>query len=515
MRRIKNSRLFILGVFIYILYKGIMLLIGLNTSVLTLNNDNYTMKTKVKAIVIRDEYLIKSDTSGTLSLIVNENEKVQKSQKVATIYNNYVDSSINEEIYNLTEEIKTIEKDNNSFQTGILSAKKEQLKILEDKVKNNSTNYYTNISGVISYKYDNNEVSPLRRIKNSRLFILGVFIYILYKGIMLLIGLNTSVLTLNNDNYTMKTKVKAIVIRDEYLIKSDTSGTLSLIVNENEKVQKSQKVATIYNNYVDSSINEEIYNLTEEIKTIEKDNNSFQTGILSAKKEQLKILEDKVKNNSTNYYTNISGVISYKYDNNEDKYNTNNLSSITKDDIEKATNNYISASDNNKTIKPDEVIGRVIDDNEIYIAFVSEDNELFNEGDNVKIEMKKELINGEIYKKYKKKNYFITVVKITQQNIGIYDTREEEFDIIYNQMEALRIPRQSIVTEDNKQGVYVINEESNKPEFVELKGISFEDDEYIYIDFRSNEKSGVDTVNLHDRIILKPNFINKRITKTN
>ena len=346
----------------------------------------------------------------------------------------------------------------------------------------------------------------MRRIKNSRLFILGVFIYILYKGIMLLIGLNTSVLTLNNDNYTMKTKVKAIVIRDEYLIKSDTSGTLSLIVNENEKVQKSQKVATIYNNYVDSSINEEIYNLTEEIKTIEKDNNSFQTGILSAKKEQLKILEDKVKNNSTNYYTNISGVISYKYDNNEDKYNTNNLSSITKDDIEKATNNYISASDNNKTIKPDEVIGRVIDDNEIYIAFVSEDNELFNEGDNVKIEMKKELINGEIYKKYKKKNYFITVVKITQQNIGIYDTREEEFDIIYNQ---------SIVTEDNKQGVYVINEESNKPEFVELKGISFEDDEYIYIDFRSNEKSGVDTVNLHDRIILKPNFINKRITKTN
>ena len=355
----------------------------------------------------------------------------------------------------------------------------------------------------------------MRRIKNSRLFILGVFIYILYKGIMLLIGLNTSVLTLNNDNYTMKTKVKAIVIRDEYLIKSDTSGTLSLIVNENEKVQKSQKVATIYNNYVDSSINEEIYNLTEEIKTIEKDNNSFQTGILSAKKEQLKILEDKVKNNRTNYYTNISGVISYKYDNNEDKYNTNNLSSITKDDIEKATNNYISASDNNKTIKPDEVIGRVIDDNEIYIAFVSEDNELFNEGDNVKIEMKKELINGEIYKKYKKKNYFITVVKITQQNIGIYDTREEEFDIIYNQMEALRIPRQSIVTEDNKQGVYVINEESNKPEFVELKGISFEDDEYIYIDFRSNEKSGVDTVNLHDRIILKPNFINKRITKTN
>ena len=62
---------------------------------------------------------------------------------------------------------------------------------------------------------------------------------------------------------------------------------------------------------------------------------------------------------------------------------------------------------------------------------------------------------------------------------------------------------------------YVINEESNKPEFVEIKGNYFEDDKYIYIDFRKNEISEVDTVKLHDRIILKPNFINKRVSKIN
>ena len=140
---------------------------------------------------------------------------------------------------------------------------------------------------------------------------------------------------------------------------------------------------------------------------------------------------------------------------------------------------------------------------------------MFNQGDNVKIENKKVLINGEIYTKYKKNDYFITVVKITQQNIGIYDTRQEEFDIIYRQMEAIRIPKESIVKNHNKKGVYVINEENDRPEFVELKGISFEDNDYIYVDFRSNKNSGVDTVKLHDRIILKPNFINKRIAKTN
>ena len=82
-------------------------------------------------------------------------------------------------------------------------------------------------------------------------------------------------------------------------------------------------------------------------------------------------------------------------------------------------------------------------------------------------------------------------------------------------MEALRIPKQSIVNENNKKGVYVINEENNKPEFVEIKGDYFEDDDYIYVDFRNNEKSGVNTVNLHDRIILKPNFFNKKFAKIN
>ncbi len=330
-----------------------------------------------------------------------------------------------------------------------------------------------------------------------------------------MIGLNTSVLVLKDDNYTMKTKERCIVIRDEYLIKSDTSGTLQLLVNNNEKVQKSQNIATIYNNNVDKSINKEINDLKKEIRDLENENNSLKIGILSVKKEQLSILEEKVKSNTTNYYANTSGIISYKYDNNERKYNSEKLASLDKEDIENASNNYISTSSNNKKIKQDTIIARVINNNECYIAFVKEDNKLFNEGDSVKIEVKNDKISGEIYKIYKKNNYSIIVVKITQQNIGIYDTRVEEFDIIYRQMEALRIPKVSIVKKDNMTGVYVINEENHKPEFIEIKGVSFEDDSYVYVDFRSNETNGVNTVKLHDRIILKPNFINKRIAKVN
>lgn len=331
----------------------------------------------------------------------------------------------------------------------------------------------------------------------------------------LLIGLNTSVLVLKDDFYTMKTKEKGIVIRDEYLIKSDTNGTLSLLVNSNEKVQKSQSIATVYNNNIDDGINEELENLKKEIKDLESENNSLKIGILSVKKEEMNILEEKIKSNSTNYSASTSGIISYKYDNNENKYDSEYLSNITKEDIDNASNNYIPTATNHKKIKQGTIIARVINNNDCYMAFVGEDNKLFNEGDSVKIGIKDNEINGEIYKICKKDNYSIIIVKFMQQNIGIYDTRVEEFDIIYKQMEALRIPKESLMKKDNKTGVYVINEENNKPEFIEIKGISFEDDTYIYVDFRGNEANGINTVKLHDRIILKPNFINKRIAKIN
>lgn len=355
----------------------------------------------------------------------------------------------------------------------------------------------------------------MKRIKYSRFFILGVFIYLIFKGITLLIGLNTSVLVLKDNFYTMKTKEKSIIIRDEYLIKSNTSGTISLLADSNEKVQKSQNIAIVYNN-MDNSINKDINSLKKEIRDLKKDNNPLKVGILSAKKEELNILEKKIKSNTTNYYANTSGVVSYKYDSNENKYNSQNLSNLTKEDIESANNNYITTVMNNEKVKQDTTIARLINNNNCYIAFISsKDNKLFNEGDSVKIGINNDTMNGEIYKIYNKNNYFIIIVKIIQQNLMIYDTRVAEFDIIYKQMKALKVPKKSIVKEDNKSGVYVVNEENNKPKFTEIKGISFEDDNYVYVDFKDNEINGVNTVKLHDRIILKPNFINKRIAKVN
>ena len=117
-------------------------------------------------------------------------------------------------------------------------------------------------------------------------------------------------------------------------------------------------------------------------------------------------------------------------------------------------------------------------------------------------------LDGIVYTIFDEGDNFIAIFKINDQNMGIYDTRVEEFDIIYKQIEGLKIPKSSIKVVDEKEGVYVINEENKTTNFVELKGVDYEDEGYKYINYYNNKVDGIQTVDLYDKIILKPNIIN-------
>ena len=346
------------------------------------------------------------------------------------------------------------------------------------------------------------------KIKYTNLFILIVIVYILAQIIIWAIGYFTKTQVLEIEHISLDIKETGLVVMDEYLIKSNEEGTVSYNVSPREKIQKDKSILTVNQSNQNDEISSQIKSLQDDIKKLEQEKNSANSNIILNKKEQLKILESKRNNYFVDYKSPISGIVSFKYDDNFEKLDQ--AEDIDENMLDSIENNFIDIKSESHEVNPSDILLRIIDTNEAYI-YIFTDKNIFKDNQDVDIIINGEKVRGMISKIYEN----VVIIKIMEQNMSIYDTRVGEFDIIYNQMEALRIPRQSIVTEDNKQGVYVINEESNKPEFVELKGISFEDDEYIYIDFRSNEKSGVDTVNLHDRIILKPNFINKRITKTN
>ena len=405
----------------------------------------------------------------------------------------------------------------------------------------------------------------MKKIKYSNLLVLGIFIYIIFNFLSSIIGKNIQTLVLENEKAEMKISRKCLIVRDEYLLKSNVGGKLNLLVKEGEKITKSQEVANIYGD-VDYNIDEKISNLNEEIEKIKKGeiniskddisnfnkeiestvsniqldllnkdyskikeyketlnkyvqdknklvNNGIDSAKLAVKEDEKKILENQKANNVATYESSISGIVSYKYDGKEEKYNYNNLENITKSDIEKEKNEYKSIENNSDKIKEDSVILRVINNHNSYIYTYVDKNEkkYFNENESIILRSGDNEIQATVYKVYEENDNFIAIFKINNQNIGIYDTRVEEFDIIYKQIEGIKIPKYAIKNIDGKEGVYVVSEENKTPSFVELKGVTYEDDEFKYIDYYKNQVNEIDTVDLYDKIILKPNFINTKM----
>ncbi len=405
----------------------------------------------------------------------------------------------------------------------------------------------------------------MKKIKYSNLLVLGIFIYIIFNFLSSIIGKNIQTLVLENEKAEMKISRKCLIVRDEYLLKSNVGGKLNLLVKEGEKITKSQEVANIYGD-VDYNIDEKISDLNEEIEKIKKGeiniskddisnfnkeiestvsniqldllnkdyskikeyketlnkyvqdknklvNNGIDSAKLAVKEDEKKILENQKANNVSTYESSISGIVSYKYDGKEEKYNYNNLENITKSDIEKEKNEYKSIENNSDKIKEDSVILRVINNHNSYIYTYVDKNEkkYFNENESIILRSGDNEIQATVYKVYEENDNFIAIFKINNQNIGIYDTRVEEFDIIYKQIEGIKIPKYAIKNIDGKEGVYVVSEENKTPYFVELNGVTYEDDEFKYIDYYKNQVNEIDTVDLYDKIILKPNFINTKM----
>ena len=93
----------------------------------------------------------------------------------------------------------------------------------------------------------------MKKIRYSNLFILGIFIYIIFYAISSIVGKNIHTKVLENEMTDMKISRKCLIVRDEYLLKSDTNGEVNLLVDEGERVTKLQEVANVYNN-VDRNI---------------------------------------------------------------------------------------------------------------------------------------------------------------------------------------------------------------------------------------------------------------------
>lgn len=395
-----------------------------------------------------------------------------------------------------------------------------------------------------------------RKIKHSKVFLIGIFAYIIINGITVFIGKNIDTLVVSNEKIEEYITTKGLLIRDEYIINSTMTGNIEAYFKEGDKVKNLDKVAYVYNNNIDEANFKELESLEKEViqieegqssiikadvdkvnKKIEKNKDNIQTKLIQGKlgiskevveleehikdknkllksdlnskpiinkKEEINKLNNKIEKNSDILQTNKSGIISYKFDGNELKYNIDNISELTIDDIEYTENEYIDIL-NEGVIKHGQPIARIINNIKQYLAIVVEENEIMNfkENNSVIIRDKNNQINAKVHNIYTKNDKNVVVFEISEQNIEINDTRVAEFDIIYKSIEGIKIPKSSIVKKDNVEGVYIVSE-TGSAKFIEIKGTSYENEEFIVIDYYKNEIEGVKTIDIYDEIILEP-----------
>ena len=395
-----------------------------------------------------------------------------------------------------------------------------------------------------------------RKIKHSKVFLIGIFAYIIINGITVFIGKNIDTLVVSNEKIEEYITTKGLLIRDEYIINSTMTGNIEAYFKEGDKVKNLDKVAYVYNNNIDEANFKELESLEKEViqieegqssiikadvdkvnKKIEKNKDNIQTKLIQGKlgiskevveleehikdknkllksdlnskpiinkKEEINKLNNKIEKNSDILQTNKSGIISYKFDGNELKYNIDNISELNIDDIEYTENEYIDIL-NEGVIKHGQPIARIINNIKQYLAIVVEENEIINfeENNSVIIRDKNNQINAKVHNIYTKNDKNVVVLEISEQNIEINDTRVAEFDIIYKSIEGIKIPKSSIVKKDNVEGVYIVSE-TGSAKFIEIKGTSYENEEFIVIDYYKNEIEGVKTIDIYDEIILEP-----------
>ena len=255
--------------------------------------------------------------------------------------------------------------------------------------------------------------------------------------------------------------------------------------------------------------NIDVYGQIEKINKLIDDKNLLINSDLNDKSLKNKQVQEKEVTNLIDKNTEVfksknSGVVSYQFDGNEEKFNFDNINQIKIKDIEGTKNNYKDISKEKKLDKG-EPIARIINNLKQFVAISCNEEEIkkFKIGQKIILSSDIEKINSKVYDIYKEGKQYIVILEISEQNVEIYDTRIKEFDIIYKSIEGLKVPKKAVVNSDGKKGVYVVSE-TGDAKFVELKGTLYESEEYIVIDHYKNDINGVNTIKIYDEIILNP-----------
>nr|WP_278335739.1 HlyD family efflux transporter periplasmic adaptor subunit [Proteiniborus sp. DW1] len=306
---------------------------------------------------------------------------------------------------------------------------------------------------------------------------------------------------------------KGIVIKDEFVYKSETQGTVSLLKQEGEKVAKGVQVARInraegstYSNELEeinrqieilkkSSDNKEILNedknkIHDNIASIiDELQNSILSGnysdalihrdtlLMTIDKQQLVAGQNSLMSNSLDNllerkneiiknmesskhvsYAPKSGIISYQLDGLEDIFTISKINDYESSDYRLIDVNKTDLTEKN-IVNFGEPVYKIIDNFTWYIMTEvdSKGMDKLEEGKTIyiKINDDERKIISRVVRLVKENDKCFIILKLTEYFHEYYNERYLDIHIVKNTYEGLIIPSKSIIEKDGIKGVYI------------------------------------------------------------
>jgi putative membrane fusion protein len=367
---------------------------------------------------------------------------------------------------------------------------------------------------------------------------LGIFIAVMAGGFYLVYSLfivpGNSSYTLEFGNIDVSVTAKALLLRDEVLVKTESSGQIQYVIAEGEKIKRNQVVAQIAPGSGESNTESDFERPEKTAVAIDMEQLEYDIAFLSTKiryaishdqygeiydlRDELEMKLDKqdkmteisgtvavvseaFSNDTIQLMSPKSGVVSYYIDGYEEVLTDNNLYAI---DFEKfLEQSIIPINHSSYTVDEYDSVYKIVDSNHWkLIAFINEhESDFFSEGKILNITIGDEIVTGQVIDIISQETGQALVIDMRQMISDFQKIRQVDAILNPSNYRGLVIEKGSLIKKDGDYGVYVLNV-NNQVRFVPVKIIGYDHERAIVMS-ESYQDAGktVRTVSLYDEVI--------------
>lgn len=354
--------------------------------------------------------------------------------------------------------------------------------------------------------------------KKIRIFSIAfVFIYLIFRSVPVLHASTLKTAIVEEGILEDKIKLKGFIVKDERVYSAEGKGRIKLYKKEGERVKLGTKIAQVSLLDNNSFLREELKEVNKKIDSIEKiakENKTMKSDKNKVNKNTNKVLDEiqdqivyenyeeipdlkkelysflgkqesidgkntlasqtlenlqkkkeklikEIANNTIDYISKESGIVSYKIDGIENLYSTENILNYNIDDIKELESqiNIKTMKDGDKVNVKDKLF-KIVDNHNWYIL-VQVDNiktiSPLKEGDNISafIDNDDQKLKGKILKINRKGRQAVVVINFNSFFHNYYDKRIVDVELVKSRHEGLKIPIKSISEKDGIKGVYI------------------------------------------------------------